>query len=99
MHHKNKKIKRFKPLSKEDEITLLTSDDTDFSSTQLYLMPLIVQAIGRMTLSDKEAQRIRNALLADIPVAAHRFLRSRTEATAYRFATYFTWYIQKRIEE
>jgi hypothetical protein len=90
---------RFKSLSRKEEIILLLSDDRDFTSTQLYLMPLISQAVNRMSISDRQAQQLRNTLLADVSVAARRFLRSRTRKTTYRFAAYFTWYIQERVNE
>jgi hypothetical protein len=95
----NKQRPRFTPLSRREEIILLLSDDHDFTSTQLYLMPLIVQAVNRLTLSDRNSRQFRNALLADVSVAAQRFLRSRSDKTTYRFATYFTWYIQERVKD
>jgi hypothetical protein len=88
--------RRFNALTRDQEIALLRGDDNSFSATQLYLMPLIHQAVKRMELRKEESQRLASTLLADVPVAASRFLRSLSRSAAYSFATYFTWYIHER---
>jgi hypothetical protein len=90
---------QFKPLPRQEEIELLRNDTSTFAGAKKYLGPLIEQALQRFTLTPVKRSRLRRQLSLDIPIAAKRFLESpRSTAATYRFCTYFTWYIHRRID-
>jgi hypothetical protein len=87
----------FQPLDLEKELHLLRTDGPEFRQTQAYVLPLIRTALARYTLSEEQEERLVDALMEDVPLAAARFLEVPTRTDAYSFATYFTWYVGQRI--
>ena len=77
---------------------LLLHDTANFSRTQHYLEPLIDDALSKFEFTSAQQRSLRRELLADIAVAARRFLNSSKSTEAdYKFCTYFSWYIAQRI--
>src|ERR1700730_289707 len=90
--------KHFVPLAAHGEVLLLQHDTPQFDQTKQYLTPLITDALTRFALSETGLRELRDALLADVSIAAHRFLSDPQNLTGeYTFSVYFTWYIKKRI--
>lgn len=89
----------FVPLSPEKELALLRVDSPDFGTAIQYIAPLIDSVLTKLKVPPKRAVEVRAALLTDVPVAARRYLdRVQSRKTSYRFSTYFTWYIKRRLE-
>lgn len=88
----------FQPRGLSEELQLLLSDESDFSNTTRYIGGLIDQVLARFVMTPEQRGEIRVALIMDIPVAAHRYLRTKRDISgAYPFSTYFTWYISERV--
>ena len=93
-------VTKFIPLSREEEIALLRSDDKNFNATRKYLADLITSSLNHFVFSAEEQTQLYQQLLDDVPVAAERFLRNQDPANAnYTFAIYFTWYISERLNK
>jgi hypothetical protein len=96
---KRNTVRIFKPLSVEAEYQLVRNDDENHTHTVAYIHPLIKQALSRRGLTATTKQIVETDLLSDIGPALNRFLQQHKESAPYRFSTYFTWYIHKRIEQ
>jgi len=91
--------KNFAPLEREEEQRLLASDDFEFEKTRRYLAPLITDALTLFSFSQTDYESLRKELLSTVPIAAKRFLENPANLTAaYKFSTYFTWYISQAID-
>jgi len=88
---------RFQPLSLEEELDLLRDDDASFSRTQLYLAPLVTQALNTAKVLETEQRSLRAKILSQTSQAAERFLSNHGGGESYTFAAYFTWYIHQAV--
>ena len=88
-------IPQFVPKTAPEEFLLVTSDDSDYSQTKAYLLPLIRQALKEHGGDSIEA--FEELLLSDVPVAARRFATNHQQSPGYKFSTYFSWYISQRL--
>ncbi len=86
---------QFIPKLASEEFLLVTSDDSDYSQTKEYLLPLIRQALKEHGGDSIEA--LEGLLLSDVPVAARRFIANHHQTPGYKFSTYFSWYISQRL--
>jgi len=94
----NRPTPHFQPKSTHEELALLLSDNASFQKTSEYLGDLLDDVLDRLAMTADQKREAYAALMMDIPVAAHRYLRNRRDITgAYPFSTYFTWYISERL--
>jgi hypothetical protein len=83
--------------TREEELEILRSDDDEYFSTKTYLDPLIHNALGHFELDEEARGKLYAAIRGDIPLAAKRYLESKSSVEEDRFSVYFTWYIAQRI--
>lgn len=95
-----KHITSFKPLSVDEELSLLKKDNAEFSATSKYIEALIDAVFVKLKVPPKRSVKLLSELLSQIPVAAQRYLDGiqKRGRSPYRFSTYFTWYIKRSLE-
>ncbi len=87
----------FEPLSLEEEMMILSMDTPAFTKTREYLKPLIEQVVQHHLPKARQAETI-DLLIADVAIAAECFCEKYSLSNApYKFSTYFTWYIEQRV--
>ena len=93
------KDKQFKPQSKEYEVSLIKTNDSDVKKMKEYVITLIKSALGHFLMSKETYNKLYKEMMSDILVAAERFLKSGGQDKDYKFSTYYSWYISQRIEQ
>lgn len=83
------------PQDKEYELSLLLDPAPNFQKLTEYLDGFIKTALGKFELSEETYNALYHALRADIPVAAERYLKSKSREKDYKFSAYFSWYISE----
>lgn len=89
---------KFQSKAAQEEYSLISGDDDNFTQTKRYLEPLISQTINHYQLPTEVCHKLnRDLLFIDIPIAAKRFIANKEKNEDFKFSTYFTWYIAQRI--
>lgn len=88
----------FEPETLEAEQRMLRTDDASFSATRTYIERYILQVLSHFSGDESEKSQALANLLAQIPIAAQRYLENR-ENPDFKFSTYFGWYISEELKK
>lgn len=83
----------FYPLSVEEELKLI--EQGSLAEIWDYVKPLVQSAVRNNSV---DAARVVPRLRSELGIAVQRYLRNRRH-THHRFAVYFTWYVQRAVNE
>lgn len=81
----------------KDWYRFLSDDTFEFSNTQFFLSPIILNAVQRHIKKEEHQKILQDLLNSQIRIAADRYLENFDDKVSYTFPTYFTWYMAEAI--
>jgi hypothetical protein len=81
----------------KDWYQFLSDDTFEFSNTQIFLSPIISNAVQRHIKKEQHQKILHDLLNSQIKIAADRYLENFDDKVSYTFPTYFTWYMAEAI--
>lgn len=91
-------IKPF-PQSREYELELLKASAPEFERLREYLEPYLRRILDTFECTQETYDQLYYGLVADIKIAAEKYLTHRTGKEDYKFSSYYSWFVGERLKK